>query len=120
MQPIKVHWAVKFLIILILGTLIAAWITGCASSHSVKGTCLDQAIYEVSVMSKYYETRIAYGYNWNKGDHCEAQAFIDGEWQDLYSPVTSVSIKKSRDDFIITNYYTLEEAVKLWRNREGK
>ena len=79
--------------------------------------CKHKAVMAALVYSEHYPTRIVHGPTNNEGlYHCQAQAYIDGEWHYLQvAPIQILVVTGEKDNwYTIEEEYTLEDYLHKW------
>ena len=111
-STIKTLW----IVILISALLISCDMGG----ESREAVCRHKTVLAALVYSEYYPIRIAYGPNDEEGYHCQAQAYIGGEWYFLHViPSQIVVITDEKDDwYTVSRYFDVEIFIKeFWFNK---
>jgi len=99
----KIVWAM-----VLVGIVMASCMVGGESREAV---CRHKAVMAALVYAEHYPVRIAYGRTHDGGYHCQAQAYIGGQWCFLrVIPQQIDVITDEQDDwYTVSRYFELDE-----------
>lgn len=101
--------------------LLFLFLTSCAhKAITIPPQCRHTSVFYALAVGERYPVRIVYGELW-EGQHAEAQAYIDGEWQKLIFNGKEVAAVKEKTPWIIIydDDVSMERAIK-WSTKRFK